>query len=228
MEKKKNHSMNKYKKYISITLIILFVVYIMIYLIFKGDGFLYVGKDLSKKDWLSFLGAYLAFSGTLLVSIIATMQSAFYKKVEEEKEYKQRIEKIKPIFSVTYCINEIINKNDIETAKQKVITISIENVNDYPIRNVCVFDKYLYQLLKAHEKKDIKVIYSDWLNDLTKDKGYIVLYELDYERNEIGLPSGFNINYEDIDGNDWYQSFKLSSFDETLYYSFDGIENADK
>jgi len=43
--------------------------YICIYLSFKGNGFITSGVNLEKKDWLSFLGAYLAFAGTIMQKV---------------------------------------------------------------------------------------------------------------------------------------------------------------
>jgi hypothetical protein len=40
-----------------------------------------------------------------------------------------------------------------------------------------------------------------------------------YEKNEEGLPSWFNINYEDVDGREMFQTFELKSFEGTRYFS---------
>lgn len=32
-----------------------------------------------------------------------------------------------------------------------------------------------------------------------------------------------SINYEDVDGNEMYQSFELKDFEGTLYYALEGI-----
>ena len=45
---------------------------------------------------------------------------------------------------------EVFNLYDTSTyPKHKNVTISLENVSIYPILNVIIFDKYLFQLLKG-------------------------------------------------------------------------------
>ena len=55
--------------------------YVCVYLSFKGNGFIPAGIDLEKKDWLAFLGAYLAFAGTVVVSIVATLQTKHFAEI---------------------------------------------------------------------------------------------------------------------------------------------------
>lgn len=52
-----------------------------------------------------------------------------------------------------------------------------------------------------------------------------VLTDDEFERNEQGVPKWFNINYEDVDGNEMYQTFELKNFDETPYYSLESIND---
>ena len=63
-----------YKKPIIITVAASAVIYIIVYLAFRWNGILPTGIDLEKSDWLSFLGAYLSFVGTVIVSMIAIFQ----------------------------------------------------------------------------------------------------------------------------------------------------------
>lgn len=48
----------------------------------------------------------------------------------------------------------------------------------------------------------------------------------EYERNDQGVPTWFNINYEDVDGNEMFQSFELKNFDGKLYYALNSINDA--
>ena len=48
------------------------------------------------------------------------------------------------------------------------------------------------------------------------------ILENEFEPNGNRIPTWFNINYEDIDGNDLYQTFELKSFEDTVYYSLVG------
>ena len=69
-----------YKKPIIITVAASVVIYIIVYLAFRWNGILPAGTDLEKSDWLSFLGAYLSFVGTVIVSMIAIFQMLYLSK----------------------------------------------------------------------------------------------------------------------------------------------------
>lgn len=226
----------KYKWWLIIFGIILIVGYVIIYVCFKGNGFLYAGIDLEKRDWLSFLGAYLTFAGTAIVSLIAIFQSRYFVEIEREKAAIDRLKVLQPVFSVNI---EGINKQVAGTAeeinlynsstqihskhqKHQNVTISIENVGEYPVRNVIVFNKYLFQLLKPNEKKTIQIAYSDSPDIQRWKKHLIEILESEFERSEEGIPKWFNINYDDIDGNEMFQTFELKDFDGTKYYSLEG------
>lgn len=224
-----------YKWWFLISIIVLVGIYICVYLSFKGNGFIAVGIDLEKKDWLAFLGAYLAFAGTIIVSIVATLQTKHFAEIEKNKASESRKKEIQPIFSINI---EGINQQVSGTAdvfdlydsstypKHKNVTISLENVSRYPILNMIIFDKYLFQLLKPNEKKTIQIAYSD-SPDIRKWKEYIIeIHEVDYESTKDGIPKWFNINYDDIDGNEMVQTFALKTFDETNYYSLEKIHES--
>ena len=222
---------SKYKWWFIVSPIILILIYVFVYLAFKGNGFIPAGIDLEKKDWLAFLGAYLAFAGTVVVSIVATLQTKHFAEIEKEKMKQTRKKELQPIFSISMeGINqqvagtaEVFNLYDSSTyPKHKNVTISIENVSSYPILNVIIFDKYLFQLLKPNEKKTFQVAYSD-SPDIQKWKKHLIeILESEYEHTDEGIPKWFNINYDDIDGNKMFQTFELKTFDGTNYYSLEG------
>lgn len=91
---------SKNKKWLLISLVALVGAYICIYLSFKGNGFITAGVNLEKKDWLSFLGAYLAFAGTIIVSIVATLQTKHFAEIEKDKAIESRKKELQPIFSI--------------------------------------------------------------------------------------------------------------------------------
>lgn len=62
-------------------------------------------------------------------------------------------------------------------------------------------------------------------DDAKKWPDIMVVLTDDYERNDQGVPEWFNINYEDVDGNDMYQSFELKDYDGELYYSLESIND---
>lgn len=108
-------------------------------------------------------------------------------------------------------------------SQHKNVTIEIENVGEFPVCNVIVFDKYLWQMLKPNEKKKIQVAYSDSPDAQRWKKHILELLKSEFERNDSWIPMWFNVNYDDVDGNTMYQSFKLKEFDGTTYYSLEGV-----
>ena len=235
--KKKGNVIKQNKiKFIIFSIVVIAVVllYVVIYLVFKGDGFFSAGKDLAKSDWLSFLGAYISFVGTVLVSLIALFQSSYYAKTENERRLQEHRKKIQPIFSVDIVsINtqiggtvEFFNPSDPSTyPKHNNIRISFENANSYPITNVIVFDNYICPLLKCNERKCLLCAYYD-SDDAKKWEKKLIEIKADYERNEKGIPKWFNICYEDIDGQEMFQTFELKYLDDTPYYSVEGTYEA--
>lgn len=229
--KKKNNFIRQNKIPFIIFAVAVIGGYVGIYLAFRGDGFLSVGKDLTKSDWLSFLGAYLSFVGTVAVSLIALFQSSYYTKVENARRLQEHRKKIQPIFFVNIAsmnkqiegTGEFFNPSDPSTyPKHNNIKISIENVNSYPITHVIVFDRYICPLLKCNESKSILCAYYD-TDDAKKWAKKLIVLTDDFERNEQGIPKWFNICYEDIDGQAMFQTFELKDFDGTPYYSLEGI-----
>ena len=76
-----------------------------------------------------------------------------------------------------------------------------------------------------NERKTIQVAYSN-SPDVQKWKEHIIeIQESDYESTEDGIPKWFNINYDDIDGNEMFQTFALKTFDDTNYYSLEGTHD---
>lgn len=135
---------------------------------FIEDGIFLVGTDLEKGDWLSFLGAYLSFTGTVIVSMIAVFQSHYYNELNEKKNTARRKNEIQPIFSVKIVAIDIQPDGTVETfslydksknAVHKNVKISIENVNKFPIKHVIIFDKYITPLLKCNEVQFVHCAY---------------------------------------------------------------------
>ena len=90
---------SNWKKLIVYTLIAIGV-FALIYLSFSGKGIIPVGENLSKEAWLSFLGTYLAFVGTVAVAVVASMQNRFYAEQERQRRLIERKKQIQPIFSI--------------------------------------------------------------------------------------------------------------------------------
>ena len=229
-EHKNNTSIGRYLLVrIALLTIIAIILYVGIYFLFFTKGIIPPGVGLEKTDWLSFLGAYLSFYGTFVVSLTIFWHTNYVAKKSEEKNAAERKKRIQPVFSINIRSRNIAmekhssfanigNKSD----RPSNVKIEIENANEYPITNVVVFDKYITPLLKVGEKKTIECTYSDPTNTYTFPKFVAIINESDYEKDNNGLPKWFNINYEDVDGNAMYQTFELKHFDETEYYSLEG------
>ena len=233
--KKKNTTFSGFVKVIVVLLAVLIATYILIYFCFKGNGFIPTGDNLEKRDWLSFLGAYLSFSGTIIVSIIALLEGYFYRQLFEKTDIKKRKNEIQPIFSIKIkefntgvggYAEAISLSNPSKNKKHENFTIEIENVGIYPIKHVIVFDRYIVQLLKSNEPKRMQCAYEDSPDYSHESKQLIRILQSEYGRAENGLPKWFNINYEDIDGNDMYQTFELKEFDGEQYYALTSTNEA--
>lgn len=213
---KKQTFWKKYRIPMVIFIVVAICTYMCIYFSFKGEGILSSGKDLQKRDWLSFLGSYLSFIGTVGVSLIALFQSSYYTKNENERRKREHRTNIQPIFSINI---EGINKQIKGTAEEfdlyhqsssiqhKNVEISIENVNTYPINHIIVFDEYICPLLKSGEIKHLQCAYYD-SEDVKKWKKHLIVLDDEYTRDEHGIPKWFNICYEDIDGQSMFQTSK--------------------
>lgn len=225
----------RYRKTFIISGIILIIAYVIIYICFIGNGFLTTGIDLTKSDWLVFLGGYLSFVGTVIVSMIAILQTKYFADIEENRRKQERIKELQPIFSIDITAVDSMIDGTAEAfdvydkstlPKHKNVTLTIENVSNYPIQHVIIFESYLYQLLKPNEKKKFQIAYSD-SPDAKKWRNHVVeILESEHMRDDKGIPKWFGINYDDIDGHSMFQTFELKDFDGRKYYSLDSIEEA--
>lgn len=222
----------KYRYIIGIVVaVILF--YIIVYLCFAWEGVIPVGIDLIKGDWLAFFGTYLSFVGATSVSVVALVQTRLYAKEQNDRDLTVRKKQIQPIFSVEIIDTDQQLPGTAEAVglysssnfpKHRNVHIRIENVAELPIRNVIIFDRYYFQLLKPNEPKDIYVVYSDSPDAGTKVAVIARILETEYERTERGIPKWFNINFEDVDGNESFQTFTLENFEGVQYYSLKSTE----
>ena len=229
--KRKPNNNPFYYKCAFFTIVGLIILYFIVYWAFAGNGFIETGIGLDKKDWLAFLGAYLSFAGTISITLVVILQNKYFRDSTIQQAEYERKKKIQPDFSVKILSKdkqisgtaEVVNPSTFP--KHENIVFEIENVNEYALHNVCVFEKYICQLLKPHEKKQITVAYSNspdaekWKNHL------IILSESEHDRTESGYPKDFNIVYDDIDGNEMYQTFEYKTFDDIVYYSLEGTHD---
>lgn len=114
----------------------------------------------------------------------------------------------------------------LQTPSTKNVKISVENVNRFPIKHMIVFDKYITPLLKCNEIQYVHCCILRTQLDAKKWPKQMAVLTDEYERNDQGVPTWFNINYEDVDGNEMFQSFELKNFDGKLYYALNSINDA--
>jgi len=165
MHKQKNKEptfWSKYKIHITVLVAASVIVYSLIYLVFRGNGIFPVGADLEKNDWLSFLGAYLSFIGTVIISMIAIFQNRYYSESNEKKDAANRKKEVQPIFSVKIvAIDAQLDgtaeafslSNKSKNSVHKNVKISVENVNRFPIKHVIIFD---IQTIRTEEHEPVK------------------------------------------------------------------------
>lgn len=217
-----------------ITIVLLIIIYIIVYLVFSRESIISAGVGLSRKDWLSFSGGYISFAGTIIVSLLAFLQTKFYFDYDNKKELERRKREIQPIFNIKIeSVNHQIKgtaqsislSNTSSNPKHQNVEISFENVGNYPIKNVIVFDNYIIEILKPNQKTEVYVAYHD-SPDLKKFKKKIIeIFDSEYDHDNDYIPKWFNIVYEDVDGNSYFQTFELKEFDNRKYYSLEKIED---
>ena len=98
--RKKNTNISRYISIVVGLAVVLVVCYVLVYLCFKDNSGIPAGDDLEKRDWLSFLGAYLSFAGTLIVSLVALLEGLFYRRRAIAENSEKRKKEIQPIFSI--------------------------------------------------------------------------------------------------------------------------------
>jgi uncharacterized membrane protein len=223
----------RYKRCFIVYVAAVVLVLAVIYFIFTCNGFIPTGYDLEKGDWLAFTGAYLASAAAVFVSMVAILQSHYYFTEQNKRDEVTRKKNIQPIFSIEVAgINtqppgavDAFNISDLSTLpKHENVSFKIENIAEFPVLNVIIFENYLYQVLKPRDVKKVMVAYSG-SPDLPKGNGIIIeISESDYPKSESGLPTWLQISYDDIDGRSMFQTFELKSFDGKEYYSFKNPE----
>ena len=161
-QRTKESFLKEYKWIFIFSIIILTVTYCLIYQYFSGNYFNSFGQGLDKKDWISFFGSYISFAGTLFISLIAILQTDFFTKQQIVREAKFRKRNIQPIFSIDLSMKTEqqvhCDSGSFPSNPHKYSYIKIKNVNDYPIRNLIIFDKYFCQLQEPNQPLAIEII----------------------------------------------------------------------
>ena len=219
------------RKAVLIFSVVAIVLFLILYFVFSNQSRIPAGLNLTRADWLAFVSGYLSFVGSIIVEMVATYQTKFYQDQEKEKARTERRKIIQPIFAVNIeGLNEQLpGTAEVPGVVHRNIHISVENLSAHPVLHIIIFNQYIRPALKAGEKISIFAAYES-SEDLKRYKRKVQAGELlvilhdEVDCDKEGKPEWFNINYEDIDGHDMYQIFKLRDFDGKAYYSKEAVE----
>ena len=203
--------------------VVVIIAFWIIYYIFSQTSIIPAGIRLTRADWLSFLGDYLSFAGTAIVSVIALWQTKHYNDLDEQRREEERMHSVQPIFSVNLSKFTFDCKEEFaaQTPQISVDIISIFHAGDYPVSHVIAFNEYQKHLMTKNSSFQLVIAFDDIANKLEAGKSITILTEDAFDRHEkhSTLPQYFNINYDDVDGRCMFQTFELKEYDGTIYYS---------
>ena len=207
--------------------IALLVLYFLVYILYQQDGPFPTGAGLSKEDWLSFTGSYLAFGGAVFIGMVAVLQNIHFARVDDQRRRIDRERLIRPVVSVSIIArNAELESKDLgfvgPIRYPGSVTIRVLNAGSHPISNVIVFNRYVHDCALPGVPFDLTFGYEEIPALLNSRRDVIQLNEGDFEQGYYGLPKQFNINYVDVDGEGWFQAFVLHNWGNEMYYSLDG------
>lgn len=210
-------------KHIKYIILFALVCYLGVYLSFCGKGCIPPGENLEKSDWLSFVGGFLSFIGTIAVSWAALWQTKHYNDLDEQRREEERMRSVQPVFYIDlwkesfYILDE--EGEDIEVRANVIL---ITHIGEHPISHVIVFDKYMSGLMINSSSLSLTYGFEEITSKINK-KSVITLTEDAFDRHEkyTDMPKYFNICYDDVDGRCMCQIFKLMEYDQKIYYSLE-------
>lgn len=195
---------------------------VVVYIIFSKTSMIPAGIRLTRADWLSFIGDYLSFAGTVGVSIIALWQTKHYNNLDEKHREEDRMRSVQPIFSIEVKRNphHVLSDSNAIIGATFVNYVTIKNVGQTPVSHVFAFNKYQTALLQPDKTIEVFCIFSGFKGKINI-KDLIILTEDSFDRNKDDLPKYFNINYDDIDGRKMCQTFELIDIGGEYIYSLE-------
>lgn len=145
--------------------------------------------------WNAVFTSYIGVLITVIANMAFELSREFQAKRQHESQAGIRHNEIQPVFSVFICDDQ---------------SLGIQNNGLYPIRNVRLLNTMLPELQKTCGECRF-VCYLNENNEITiaNSKGMI--------SNRPILPEKFKIAYEDIDGNKWYQEFKIDTHSNNYF-----------
>ena len=186
----------KLRRWFFFTLSILAALFLLIYLFFIPESCLIAGNNLTKSDWLNFLGSYISLSASVCIAVITIYQTRYYQQLDNARRKDDRDKEIKPAFSIEFLP---IDKDP------DSFTIRLQNVGKYPIRNVAVCDIFMFQLMAIEAAHEVPFSYSG-------NTRHHLLHS-EYAQDDVsGYPKELSINYDDVDGTCWTQYFVLRHY----------------
>ena len=221
----------KYKGLSVFLFLILFLAPLfVIHLLFKTEacGVFWVA-EWSAGELLNYVGAFYAFVGTTVLSVMALWQNISFREANQRNAKYQAELSAEPIFIIelngidTYIPNTVDGINFVTgelIARKKNFSLTITNAGKEAVFNVIVFNHYVLPHLDAKQSHTIFCAFDTELEENSYKDLLLSVAIDDFPKDETSrYPKEITINYDDVFGNSKFQLFDLYHFDETLYYS---------
>lgn len=211
-------------------LVLFFVPLLVIHSLFKAEACsIFWVAEWSAGELLNYVGAFYAFVGTTVLSIMALWQNISFQDANQKNAKYQAELAAEPIFIIepngidTY-IPHTVDGIDFRTgemlARKKNFSLKITNAGKEAVFNVIIFNHYVLPQLDAKQSHNIYCAFDAELDENSYKELLLSVAIDDFPKDEKSrYPKEITINYDDIFGNSKFQLFDLYHFDETIYYS---------
>lgn len=211
-------------------LILFFVPILAIHLLFKAEAHSASWiAEWSAGELLNYVGAFYAFVGTTILSIMALWQNVSFRDANERNTRYQAELSAEPIFIIepngidTYIPNTVDGINFATgeiIARKKNFSLKITNAGKEAVFNVIIFNHYVLPHLDVKQSHTFYCAFDTELEENSYKDLLLSVAIDDFPKDEKSrYPKEVTISYDDIFGNSKFQLFDLYHFDETLYYS---------
>lgn len=193
--------------------LVLVSLYIFIWIGFSIKGPFYVGDELVKSDWLSFLAGFLSFVGTVIISIIVIIQNKNYKEMDNERLRLQNLPSLKFRRADLYNDNEFKFESIKELKERTRNPINQNQLINSPYKDsdsiICIYNCPL--ILWKDEKFQIK--------SMVDSRSIVLEAHINqrgiFKTQNYGIGTAINLSVK--------VKSKLNDPDETPLYDFGGL-----
>lgn len=176
--------------------------YLLILLLSLTSDYIPLGEELSKSDWLVFTGSYLAFAGTVLVSIASLNQAQEFRKQNEMESAARRFLDIQPAFIISPLAS--LDDKRFRQNNDSAPALTIKNVGKYPALNVYIQNEGAY--LHSHLGPSDSIVVTTAATPSPSNCPC------------CNFPKELRIQYDDVDGSILTKSFTLDHWGNTPRY----------